>query len=895
VTQVIQYGLLGLGAGAVYVLLAQGVVLVFRGSGVLNLAQGALAMLAAYQFNSLRSGGGWSNWEAMVVVVAGTAVLGLLVDVIVMRRLRRASALARLIATLGVLIVAISFAILHWGATPSIVLPIIAPHEVNILGATVTSDRLWMVAIAVFVSAVLAVVWRYTRFGWIAEAVSESGTGVAALGWSPGLISAATWTVGGALAGLAGILISPITQLNQTGLALLIIPALAATLIGSFRSFGLTLVGGLVIGMAQSLTGKYVHITGASDALPFLIIVGVLITRGSPLPLRGHVLDRMPSVGLGRVDPRTAGPAIAIGGLFICLFSGPNVQAMFATTLAIGIILLSLVVLVGYAGQLSLAQYALAGIGALIAARLVAAQGWPFELALIAGVLGAMCVGVIFALPALRTRGVNLAVVTLGLGLATESVIFQNGSLTGGVSGTAVGSQTFLGLNIDPIDHPVNYSVFVFAFFVLASLAVAYVRRSRAGRRMLAVRANERAAASTGVNVLAVKLQAFAVSGALAGLGGILLAFQSTTVPFSSFDPFSSINAVAQVVLGGVGFVFGAAVGGTFSPQSITSLIESQSLESYIPLVGGIGMLLTLIFNPDGIAAAGSITLRGLMRRLHLQHEPRPFSLGEESPSPVAPRTLVVEKLGVRYGGIVAVDDVSLRVEPGQVVALIGPNGAGKTSLMDGLTGFTPSTGRVLLDGDDIAGLSAHRRAAAGIARSWQGLELFEDLTVQENLQVAFDRAGAAPQSTGAGRFGRGDHSLPPAAATSVREFGLEDHLLRYPEELSYGQRRLVAIARAAAMEPSVLLLDEPAAGLDEHESAELAILVRGLAKRRKMALLVIEHDMDFIMGIADHVVVIDFGRQVAEGPPEAISRDSAAIAAYLGEEAPNEPVEAST
>ncbi|HWI74701.1 MAG TPA: branched-chain amino acid ABC transporter permease/ATP-binding protein [Baekduia sp.] len=890
-TQFFQYALLGLGAGAVYVLLAQGVVLIFRGSGVLNLAQGAFSMLAAYEFNDLHAESGWPLTQAAVVVVLGTASLGLLVDVVIMRRLRRASPLARVIATLGVLIVASSFAILRWGSSPSIVLPIITPEQVTILGATVTADRLWMTAIAILITGALVAVWRFTRVGWIAEAVSENETGAAALGWSPQVVSAVTWAAGGALAGLAGILIAPITQLNQSALTFLVVPALAATLVGGFRSFGLTLAGGLTIGMAQSLTGQYVHVSGAADALPFLLIVGVLIMRGSPLPLRGHVLDRMPSVGLGRVNLGVAGPAIGLGGLVVALASGPNLQATFATTLAIGIVLLSLVVLVGYAGQLSLAQYALAGLGALIAARLTAAQGWPFELALVAGVLGAMLIGLVFALPALRTRGVNLAVVTLGLGLAVQSVIFNDIDLTGGISGTDVGPQSFLGLDVDPITHAVNYSLLVFVFFCLACLLVAAIRRSHTGRQMLAVRSNERAAASSGVNVLATKLFAFATSGALAGLGGILLAFQSTTVTFSSFDPLSSINAVAQVVVGGVGYVLGALFGAVLAPQSLASLIQSDSIQRYLPLIGGIGVLATLMSHPDGVVAAFVAPLRKLSPRLNSARQSAPLAAPAARAVPVPPRTLVVEDLSVRYGGVVAVDGVNLRVEPGQVVALIGPNGAGKTSLMDGLTGFTPSLGRVMLDDVDVAGLAAHRRASAGMARSWQGLELFDDLTVLENLQVAGDAGSAGPLSMLSDVFRRGERPLSPGTATAVREFGLEEHLLRYPDELSYGQRRLVAIARAAAMEPSVLLLDEPAAGLDVHESAALAHLVRGLADTRRMALLVIEHDMDFVMGIADHIVVIDFGRQVAEGVPDAIATDPAAIASYLGTEAGDDSV----
>lgn len=889
-TELLQYALLGLGTGAVYVLLAQGVVLVFRGSGVLNLAQGAFAMLAAYLFNDLRLGHAWPVWKALVLVVAATALLALFVDVAIMRPLRHASALVRLIATLGILIVATSGAILWWSETPMIVTPVITPETVDIGGTSITSDRLWMVGIAVALTGVLAAVWRFTRAGWIAEAVSESVTGAAALGWSPQAVSAGTWAAGGALAGLAGILVSPITQLSQAGLTFLIIPALAATLIGGFRSFGLTLVGGIAIGIGQSLAGHYVDVIGVADALPFLLILAVLIARGTPLPMRGYVLDRMPSVGVGRVDLRLVLPAAAIGVLVIVVSNDSNTQATLAVTLALGIILLSLAVLVGYAGQLSLAQYALAGLGALFSARLVAVKGWPFELALLAGVLGATAVGLVFALPALRTRGVNLAVVTLGLGLATQSVVFNNPEYTGGVSGTHVGPQTFIGISIDPVEHATRYSLLVFGFFVAACFFVAKLRRSRTGRQMLAVRSNERAAASSGVNVFSVKLKAFALSGALAGLGGILLAFQSTTIPFSAFDPLSSINAVAQIVVGGVGYVLGALTGALMAPQSVTSLIGSETAQRYLPLAGGVSLLLVLVAYPNGLVAAAARPLQALARRLGFRYVVP--ALQDAAPVRVAPKTLTVQDLSVRYGGIVAVDEVNLTVGPGQVVALIGPNGAGKTSLMDALTGFAASTGRVHLGDADLSKLAPHRRAIAGIARSWQSLELFDDLTVHENLQVASDRPQRRGFRTLRETFATERGQLSAAAAAAVRIFELESQLHRYPDELSYGQRRVVAIARAAAMNPSILLLDEPAAGLDEHESLELARLVRNLADARGMGLLVVEHDMNFVMGIADHVVVIDFGRHVADGDPAAIAQNPAAIASYLGEERPEEPAE---
>jgi ABC-type branched-subunit amino acid transport system ATPase component/ABC-type branched-subunit amino acid transport system permease subunit len=869
---------------------------IYRGSGVLNFAIGAIGMAGVFLQWDLHVQHNWAFWPSLFAGVAFSAAIGAATHLLVMRPLRRASPLVRVVATLGVLITLQAIAVLRYGSTPKFVLSELPTDIVHIHNTiTITADRLILLGIAAVLTVALWALYRFTRFGVATTAVAEHERAAAAIGWSPDVIALANWVLGSALAGLAAILIAPIVTLQVTVMTNLILAAIAAALVAQFRSFPIALFAGLVIGIAQTELNRYVSQPGIGQSVPFVVIVAMLVLTGRALPLRDYFLQRLPAIGTGRINWLGIAVGVAVTAVLLSTLN-PQWTDSITVSMSVGLILLSIVVVTGYAGQLSLAQFTIGGFGAWVAGRLVATQGIPFWLGLIIGVAATIPVGVLFAIPAVRTRGINLAVVTLGLGSAMELVLFDNPSYTGGIQGTQVGNAKLFGWDIDAISHPTRYGLFVLALFVLCGLMVANIRRGRSGRRLIAVRTNERAAAALGISVPMAKLYAFAVAAGIAALGGILLVFMLTGIDYTQFTNFTSITDVGLALVGGLGYLAGPVIGSTLSPggfnQQLLNTIFSTSVGKYIDLIGGVSIIALVLLNQNGIAHEQAVQIAALRRKLggRLRFLAPRSAPSRELPSaevvPVTPRTLEVLDVTVNYGRSTAVDSVSLVIAPARITGLIGPNGAGKTTLIDAVTGFVrPAGGALRLDGHDITSLSATRRARAGVARSFQSLELFEDSTVLDNLRVASDPRDG--MSYARDLVWPVNPSLPAEVISAIDEFGLGEDLDRKVEDLPYGKRRLLAIARAVATQPSVLLLDEPAAGLGDVEAAELATLVRRLADEWRMAILLVEHDMNFVMSVCDEIVVLDFGRKIAHGSPAEVRRDRRVIAAYLGEDEP--------
>lgn len=637
---ILQLAALGIGLGGVYAILALGVIAIYRGTGTPNFSQGAVAMFSAYVFFGLRDDGGLAWPLALVLAIVVAAAIGVAFHVLVMRQLRNSPALARIVATLALLLLLHGVALTFFDVTTQTPIGILPNASVTIGDLIMPRDRLIVAGIAVALAVVLGVLARRTRTGVAIRALAESEKGAVLLGYSPMLLSAATWAIGFALAAVAGVLVSPIAGLDANALTLLVVPVFGAALIARFSSFAVAVVAGLGIGMVQSVLQGYSQPgpwwtwlwtgPGRAEAFPALVIIVVMIISGRLLPQRGEFrTGRLPISPHPRHLLLAPILAVLIGVPFLLLISRSWANA--ATTSIIGaLIALSLVVVTGFVGQVSLAQMAFAGVGGLAAARIAA--GWlPFPAVILLSGLVACALGVLIGSPALRVRGPSLAIVTLSAALIFQKLLFQDPRVIGGGGTARVPEPTLFGLTL----HTRGFAIASLVVLVAAMLAVAGLRMGRFGRRALAVRENERAAAAAGISVAWYKLSAFAVSAFIAGVGGAMLSYQQLVFAYERFTVFESLTIVILAYIGGIGMVSGALFAGLGASGGLFyKLLTTTGIGSYHEVIAGVALLLAIQLHPDGLASLGA-SLRA--RRAARGPAPPPDRTGDPPPPDPTP------------------------------------------------------------------------------------------------------------------------------------------------------------------------------------------------------------------------------------------------------------------
>lgn len=563
---------------------------------------------------------------------------------------------------------------------------------------------------------------------------------------------------------------------------------------------------------------------------------------------------------------------------------GPYPMQVVDVALIFALLAIGLHLTLGVAGQINLAQVAFFGAGAYTTAILITHGGFGFWPAAAVGVAAALAAGLVVGVPALRVQSHYLGIVGLGLAIAFLDVV-SNSTLTGGSDGlSGIPPPPFFGL--DTSSDYLYYYLEALVLVIGIGFA-AFITRTRLGRRMRAMRDDQLAAASIGAEVPYLRMIAFALGGLYGGLAGVLYAGLLGFVSPSSASLADMFLVLAMVMVGGRYSLTGSVTGAVLLTIARELLLNAAA---YAQLGYGVVVVATVILAPDGLA--------GLPRRLLPRRwrsgagsgglAPYQRRAGAVPPAqPGAVPALEAEGVTRRFTGVTALDDVSLTVRAGEIYGIVGPNGSGKTTLFNVISGlYRADTGRIRVFGTDITGARPYRISRLGVARTFQNLRLFHRLTTRDNVLAACDRT----RTGWAWRYLlwpagvlRAEAGLRQRATGLLARYGLTALAGVTPGSLPYGTQRRIEIARAMAAGPRLLLLDEPAAGLNASEISELADIVRDI-RASGVTVVLIEHNMGLVMSLCEHVIVFDAGRVIAQGTPQAVTRDPAVITAYLGD-----------
>ncbi|MBW8825750.1 MAG: ATP-binding cassette domain-containing protein [Acidobacteria bacterium] len=922
---------IGLTTGSVYGLIAVGLTLTFKTSGIFNFAHGSIAALAIGWFYVLWHHHGWSRWKAVfVAVVVLGVVLGVLFERLA-RRLSRASAAQQVSATVGALLfidwlAPTFFRVLNLAWTPPFHFTIRRDFEQRgnwlsdryrtIGGVVVGDEQLVIMAVALLATVGLFVVLRRTRLGIAMRAVVDDAELLGLCGTSPTRVRRWVWMIGVSFAALGGLLIQSkvlASAVQGTGsgvpeiLTLLVVQATGAAAVGGFASVPLAYGGGLALGVASSVLVKYasgwsLFWAGLPVSAPFLFLFGALILvprRRLPVRTR-NAAARRPRLASGSSRWSLLLSVMSVAVLLLVPSQVSDIGP-WTRGLTYVVLFLSLGLLVRTSGQISLCHFGFAAVGAAAFHWIATNQSWPWPVMLIAAGMVTVPVGALIAIPAIRLSGVYLALATFAFGYLLQ-FFFYNTSWMFGVGGLLMPRPS-----TGASDHGFYFVALACVTLVVALVMV--IERTRLGRLLAALADSPTALETHGTDTTVVRVVIFSLSAFLAGISGALLGCAYlfiTDVPFVAYSSLALVTLV-MVIPGGSPFYAFPAAAALVVIQGDIHFGVINWWQWHLGLIGNYRVIENVNDTARGLlglvailAALSSIGSRHRLRRFlsRVRTQPAPPMAPAIPRGPVGTHTgrrpgirepqpsgLRIDSLTVSYGNLIAVDDLSLHAPPGHVTALIGPNGAGKSTTFDACCGLLrPRQGHVELHDLDVTHHGPSARARLGLGRTFQRMQLWDSLTVAQN--VAMGREGNLA--------GRNPFRQLITTASERQEIDLAAHwaldrcgiaeLAHLPAiDLTSSQRRLVELARCLASGADVLLLDEPSSGLDITETAAFGAIVADMADQERLAVLLVEHNMGLVMDISQQIYVLDAGRLIAAGTSDDIRTNPAVQAAYLG------------
>lgn len=885
----------GVTTGSIFGLAAIGLVLTYKTSGIFNFAHGAQASAAAFLFYFLADQHGmpWPLAAAICVLVAGPA-LGLALAWLA-RHVAQAPLPTKVLATVGALLAIQGILELVYPPGQNRQVAQFLPGgRVHIGGTAVGVFQFIIFGLGVVTVVGLTVFLRRARLGLAMRAVVDNPELLDVMGTSPRRVRGLAWVIGSMTAAGSGVLLAPLLPLDASTLTFLVVTAFGAAAVGGFTNLPLAYLGGLAIGVGQAFLQKYFFAAtdltaGLASSLPFLILFVLLLVaprlrRPSQLPAIRRQPSR-PARDRRRVLVRAIGAAVLLVVLvFVPSFAGLHITD-WTRFLAYVVLFGSLGLLVRMSGQVSLAHASFMAVGVAAFSHLAVDHGWPWFVAAPAAMLVAAPIGAVLAIPAIRFPGLYLALATLGFGILLQQMFYGQNYMFSSVGfGLTIPRPHLFGLDLTSDQ---GYYYFVLVVTALVVVFVMLLSRGRLGRLLRAMADSSTGLRSCGTSINVSRVLVFCVSASIAALAGVLDGGATGIVGPDGYPPLLSLQLFVLVLL----------AAGNVPWYAVLAAASQVLIPSYLSFGATVNYLLTFVFGASTMvycvaqartaarrpsAPSGPSTPRLRHRPPPRQTEPVPAGTG-----------LAVDGLTVRFGGLVAVDRVSLTAPVGRITALVGPNGAGKTTVFNACSGLVRSkSGMVRLDGRNLRGLGSPARARRGLGRTFQQMELFDSLTVYENVALGSEASFAAGNPLRHILGTRHQRDTVRARADEAIELcGLLDLTNARVGELSTGQRRLVELARCLAGPYDILLLDEPSSGLDRAETRRFGELLRRVVGERNVGILLVEHDMALVRSICDHVYVIDFGKPLFDGSVAEVAASSAVREAYLGRVDDAQPV----